>query len=76
MEEDKHDTQEVAASLAAANEISMDGSVSMISSELVDVFKYFMLEHMFLPNPLWQGFKQLSSPQGMRCMSNVAHCSK
>lgn len=38
MEEDKHDKQKVAVSLAAANEISMDGSVSTISSELVDVF--------------------------------------
>lgn len=38
MEEDKHDKQEVAASLAAANEISMGGSVSTISSALVEVF--------------------------------------
>lgn len=36
MEEDKRDKQE--ASLAAPNEISMGGSVSTISSELVDVF--------------------------------------
>lgn len=38
MEEDKHYKQEVAVSLAAANEISIGGSVSTISSELVDGF--------------------------------------
>lgn len=38
MEQDKHDKQEVAVGLAAANQISMSGFVSTISSELVDVF--------------------------------------
>lgn len=71
MEVDKHDKQEV--SLAAPNEISMGGSVSTISSELVDVFWYFQAPRIFYVRThvfalallilLWQEFKRGSTTQ-------------